>query len=67
MPPIDYRPLWEDPGHNLAQLVLPALATGYCSLAVMARMTRSALLEAVIRRRHALKNAFSTGSNPHRD
>jgi len=75
MPPIIYVPIWEDPAANLAQLMLPAIATGYRSSAVLTRMTRSAMLEVlredfirtarakglvegVIRRRHALKNAM---------
>ncbi|MEM7250766.1 MAG: ABC transporter permease [Pseudomonadota bacterium] len=75
MPPIDYRPIWEDPAHNFLQLVWPAVATGYRSSAVMTRMTRSAMLEVlredyirtarskgliegVIRKKHALKNAM---------
>ena len=45
MPPIDYIPIWEDPGYNLSQLFLPALATGYRSSAILTRMTRSAMLE----------------------
>ena len=75
MPPIIYVPFWEDPTANLAQLTLPAIATGYRSSAVLTRMTRSAMLEvlredyirtarskglaeAIVRRRHALKNAL---------
>ena len=45
MPPIHYKPIWEDPGHNLSQLIWPAIATGYRYSAVATRMTRSALLE----------------------
>jgi len=45
MPPIEYRSLWEDPLHNLSQLIWPAVATGYRYSAVATRMTRSALLE----------------------
>ena len=45
MPPIDYRPLWEDPAYNLSMLIWPAVATGYRYSAVATRMTRSALLE----------------------
>jgi peptide/nickel transport system permease protein len=45
MPPLDYRPIWEDPLYNLSQLLLPALATGYRSSAILTRMTRSAMLE----------------------
>ncbi len=45
MPPIQYVPIWEDPGHNLSMLIWPAVATGYRYSAVATRMTRSALLE----------------------
>jgi len=45
MPPIQYRPLWEDPVYNLSMLIWPALATGYRYSAVTTRMTRSAMLE----------------------
>ena len=75
MPPVDYKPLWVDPLHNISQLIWPAAATGYRYSAVVTRMTRSAMLEvlredyirtarskglmeSVIRRRHALKNAM---------
>ena len=45
MPPIQYKPIWVDPMHNLSQLIWPAVATGYRYSAVATRMTRSALLE----------------------
>ncbi len=45
LPPINYVPIWEDPAHNLSQLIWPALATGYRYSAVATRMTRSAMLE----------------------
>ncbi|MEM0989433.1 MAG: ABC transporter permease [Pseudomonadota bacterium] len=45
IPPLDYRPLWEDPIYNLSALIWPALATGYRYSAVATRMTRSSLLE----------------------
>jgi peptide/nickel transport system permease protein len=45
LPPISYKPIWEDPVHNLSQLIWPALATGYRYSAVATRMTRSAMLE----------------------
>lgn len=45
LPPLDYRPLWEDPVYNLSMLLWPALATGYRYSAVATRMTRSSLLE----------------------
>ena len=45
MPPITYVSPFEDPLGNLAQLIWPALATGYRYSAVATRMTRSAMLE----------------------
>ena len=45
MPPIQFKPIWEDPFHNISQLIWPAVATGYRYSAVATRMTRSALLE----------------------
>jgi len=45
MPPIMFKSIWEDPAHNLSQLMWPAVATGYRYSAVAARMTRSAMLE----------------------
>ncbi len=45
MPPIEYVSPFEDPAENFAQLIWPAMATGYRFSAVATRMTRSALLE----------------------
>jgi len=45
MPPINYVSPFEDPLGNIAQLIWPAVATGYRYSAVATRMTRSALLE----------------------
>ena len=45
MPPIQFKPIWEDPMYNLSQLLWPAIATGYRYSAVATRMTRSTLLE----------------------
>jgi len=44
-PPVSFTPLEVDPLANLSQLVWPALAVGYRSAAVLARMMRSTLLE----------------------
>jgi peptide/nickel transport system permease protein len=45
IPPLTFVPIWEDPIHNLSQLIWPALAVGYRYSAVATRMTRSTLLE----------------------
>jgi len=44
-PPVSFTPLTLDPVANLSQLIWPALAVGYRSAAVLARMMRSTLLE----------------------
>jgi peptide/nickel transport system permease protein len=49
MPPIEYTSPFDDLGENLAQIIFPALATGYRYSAVATRMTRSALLEVLSR------------------
>jgi peptide/nickel transport system permease protein len=71
LPSQGYVPLAENPVLNLRQVVLPAIALGGAMAAVIARMTRSALLDVLrqdyIRkgvsprvqlRYHALRNAF---------
>ena len=45
MLPIGYTPIWVDPMANLSQTIWPAVAVGYRYAAVVARMTRSAMLE----------------------
>ncbi|MDP6927445.1 MAG: ABC transporter permease, partial [Rhodospirillales bacterium] len=45
MMPIGYTPIWVDPLGNLSQTIWPAVAVGYRYAAVVARMTRSAMLE----------------------
>jgi peptide/nickel transport system permease protein len=44
-PPVTFTSFWEDPVANLSQLVWPALVVGLRSVALTARMMRSALLE----------------------
>lgn len=45
MPPIGYNLLWENPGANLVQLLFPSLIIGTHLMAIVARMTRSTMLE----------------------
>ncbi len=45
LPPVVYVPFWEDPGQNLRQMAFPTLALALSLVAVVMRMTRSALLE----------------------
>ncbi|MDO8750812.1 MAG: ABC transporter permease [Dehalococcoidia bacterium] len=44
-PPLGYNVLWEKPITNLQQLVFPSLILGSHLLAIVARMTRSSMLE----------------------
>ncbi len=46
-PPVTYTPFFTDPVANLSQLIWPALAVGYRYAAVVARMLRSSVLEAL--------------------
>ena len=45
VPPLDYQAPWEDLGTNLQQLIFPALALAVFTMAYIARVTRSAMLE----------------------
>ncbi len=45
IPPLTYLPIYEDPWHNLSQLIWPAMAVGYRYSAVATRMMRSTILE----------------------
>ncbi len=58
-PPLDYAELWEDPRLNLQQLIFPALALGFYTMAISARMTRSAMLEVI--REDYIRTARSKG------
>ncbi|HLC30971.1 MAG TPA: ABC transporter permease, partial [Dehalococcoidia bacterium] len=48
---------WSNPGRSLSQLIFPAFAVGFGSIGILARMTRSSLLEVLredyIRTAHA--------------
>jgi peptide/nickel transport system permease protein len=44
-PPVAFTSFWDDPRANLLQLLWPALVVGFRSVALSARMMRSALLD----------------------
>jgi peptide/nickel transport system permease protein len=58
-PPLKYAELWEDPRLNFQQLIFPALALGFYTMAITARMTRSAMLEVI--REDYIRTARSKG------
>ncbi len=45
IPPLGFNLLWENPGDNLAQLIFPALIIASHLMAIVARMSRSTMLE----------------------
>jgi peptide/nickel transport system permease protein len=45
LPSGGYAPLWEEFGHGLRALILPAVSLGFMQAALIARMTRSSMLE----------------------
>lgn len=58
-PPTTFRPFWQDPMHNISQLIWPALAVGYRYSAVATRMMRSAMLDVI--REDYIRTARSKG------
>ncbi len=47
IPPLGYHPLWVSPGTNLVQVLFPSLVIGSHLMAIVARMTRSTMLEVI--------------------
>ena len=59
VPPVVYAKVWEDPLQNLKQLILPAIVLGYYNMALVARVTRSAMLD--VMREDYIRTAYSKG------
>ncbi len=59
IPPLGYTNLWENPWTNFQQVIWSALALGYFLSAVVARMTRSTLLEVL--RQDYIRTAWAKG------
>ena len=47
IPPLGYHPLWSSPATNLVQILFPSLIIGSHLMAIVARMTRSTMLEVI--------------------
>ena len=60
LPPLGYADLWKS-GKNLQQLIFPAIALGFYNMALIARVTRSAMLE--VFREDYIRTARSKGLN----
>jgi peptide/nickel transport system permease protein len=59
IPPIGYTSLWEDPGKNLQQFLLPAAVLGFRLASATMRMTRSTVLEVL--REDYVRTAWAKG------
>ena len=61
IPPVTYVPFSENPGIHIVQFMLPALAVGYRSSALITRITRSAVLE--VMREDYIRTAWAKGQS----
>lgn len=59
LPPFEYKEFTEDPWENMQQMFLPALALGLSTSAIVARFTRSSLLEVL--RQDYIRTAAAKG------
>ncbi len=59
LPPLGYANLWQDPWRNLQQMLFPAVALGLYNMALVARVTRSSMLE--VFREDYIRTARSKG------
>ncbi|MFH1485071.1 MAG: ABC transporter permease [Chloroflexota bacterium] len=59
IPPMGFVSLFDEPLQNIQQLIFPAIALGYFFAAVVARMTRSTMLEVL--RQDYIRTAWSKG------
>lgn len=61
LPPIGFTPILEDPISNIKSLILPAITLGAATAAIVARQTRSGLLEVLSQ--EYIRTARSKGLN----
>ncbi len=59
LPPLGYANLWQDPWTNVQQMFFPAIALGFYNMALIARVTRSSMLE--VFREDYIRTARSKG------
>jgi len=59
VPPTRYKDLWDDPIHNLTQMIIPAAILGLGFSAIQMRLTRSAMLEVL--RQDYIRTAWAKG------
>jgi peptide/nickel transport system permease protein len=59
LPPLEYVPFWQAPLASLQQIAFPAFAVAFAQIGVIARMTRSAMLEVL--REDYIRTAWAKG------
>lgn len=59
LPPLEYVPFWQAPGQSLTQIFFPAFAVAFAQIGIIARMTRSAMLEVL--REDYIRTAWAKG------
>ncbi len=59
IPPLGYQHFWDNPWNNIRQVIWSSIALGYLLSAVIARMTRSTLLEVL--RQDYIRTAWAKG------
>jgi peptide/nickel transport system permease protein len=60
-PPLRYTKLWEDPGKNLGQMIIPAIILGIALSGTVMRLTRAQMLEVL--RQDYVRTAAAKGLN----
>jgi peptide/nickel transport system permease protein len=60
-PPLRYTRLWDDPGKNLGQMIIPAIILGIALSGAVMRLTRAQMLEVL--RQDYVRTAAAKGLN----
>jgi len=59
LPSLEYVPFWEAPWQSLKQIIFPAFSVAFAQIGVIARMTRSSMLEVL--REDYIRTAWAKG------
>ena len=59
LPPLEYVPVWEAPWQSLKQIFFPAFSVAFMQIGIIARMTRSSMLEVL--REDYIRTAWAKG------
>jgi peptide/nickel transport system permease protein len=59
LPPLEYVPFWKAPWQSLKQIFFPAFSVAFAQIGIIARMTRSAMLE--VMREDYVRTAWAKG------